>query len=38
MTRKTLLVVLVALTSMCLPAQQSRPANDWKDFDFVLGD
>ena len=38
MARKTLLFVLLLIASACLQAQQSRPANDWKDFDFVLGD
>ena len=38
MARKTLLFVLTLIASACLQAQQSRPGNDWKDFDFVLGD
>ena len=38
MAPKTLLLALMALTSVCLQAQQSHSANDWKDFDFVLGD
>jgi hypothetical protein len=32
----SVLVLLTALSSA--GAQQSRPANDWKDFDFLLGE
>ena len=38
MARQALLFALMLIASASLRAQQSRPANDWKDFDFVLGD
>jgi len=38
MARQALLFALMLIASASLQAQQSHSANDWKDFDFVLGD